>query len=109
MEFLDLEGKEDREIIFDVFDLNSLQKDVFEELRDSQLTVQELADQVDRNRSTVQRALQDMLDKDLVMREGKTDKTVYYVYTTLPIDELREIASQALDSWYEEVQKRLDQ
>ncbi|MFB6207806.1 MAG: helix-turn-helix domain-containing protein [Candidatus Nanohaloarchaea archaeon] len=109
MEFLDLEGKEDKEIIFDVFDLNSLQKDVFRELKENQLTVQELADQVDRNRSTVQRALQDMLDKDLVMREGKTDKTVYYVYTTLPIEELREIASQALETWYDEVQNRLGQ
>lgn len=107
MEFLNLEGKEEKEIIFDIFDLNALQKSVFEELRDQQLTVQELASRVDRNRSTVQRALQEMLDKDLIMREGKTDKTVYYVYTTLPMDELKQIASQALDRWHNEVQERL--
>lgn len=107
MDFLNLEGKEEKDIIFDVFDLNSLQKKVFEELKNQQLTVQELADEVDRNRSTVQRALQEMLDKDLVMREGKTDKTVYYVYTTLPMDELKQIALQALDRWHEELQDRL--
>ncbi|MFB6203975.1 MAG: helix-turn-helix domain-containing protein [Candidatus Nanohaloarchaea archaeon] len=109
MEFLDLEGKEDRQIIFDVFDLNGLQRDIFDQLEDAQLTVQEIADRVDRNRSTVQRALQEMLEKDLVMREGKTDKTVYYVYTTLPIDELRQLTLDALDTWKNEVEQRLAQ
>lgn len=102
-----MEGKEDEDIIFDIFDLNSLQKQAFDELRDKQLTVQELASEVDRNRSTVQRALQDMLDKDLIMREGKTDKTVYYVYTTLPFDELKKIAKQTLDSWHEKAKSKL--
>ncbi|MFB6193153.1 MAG: helix-turn-helix domain-containing protein [Candidatus Nanohaloarchaea archaeon] len=107
MDFFDLDEKEDKHIIFDVFGLNSLQKQLFEELRDKQLTVQELAEKVDRNRSTVQRALQDMLDKDIIMREGKTDKTVYYVYTTLPFEELKQLARQALDSWHEKVTSRL--
>ena len=107
MDFFNLEGKEDEDIIFDIFDLNKLQKQIFDELRDKQLTVQELAAEVDRNRSTVQRALQDMLDKDLIMREGKTDKTVYYVYTTLPFEELKQIASQTLDSWHEKVKSKL--
>lgn len=107
MDFLDLDGKEDEDIIFDVFDLNSLQEDIFEELRDAELTVQELASRVDRNRSTVQRALQEMLDKDLVMREGKTDKTVYYIYTALPMDEIRELTRDTLDSWHEKVKSRL--
>ncbi len=107
MEFFDLEGKEDEDIIFDIFDLNSLQKQIFDELKDKQLTVQELAAEVDRNRSTVQRALQDMLNKDIIMREGKTDKTVYYVYTTLPFEELKQIAKQALDSWHDKVKSKL--
>ncbi|MFB6190485.1 MAG: helix-turn-helix domain-containing protein [Candidatus Nanohaloarchaea archaeon] len=107
MDFLDLDGKDEKDIICDVFDLNGLQEDVFSELRDAKLTVQEVSNRVDRNRSTVQRALQDMLDKDLVMREGKTDKTVYYVYTTLPMEDIREITREALDSWHENVRDRL--
>jgi len=107
MEFLDLEGKDEKDIVFDVFDLNKLQKSLFREMQDAKLTVKELASQVDRNRSTVQRALQDMLDKDLIMREGKTDKTVYYVYTTLPLEELREVTKNTLEQWHEKVNSKL--
>ncbi|MFB6145760.1 MAG: helix-turn-helix domain-containing protein [Candidatus Nanohaloarchaea archaeon] len=107
MDFLDLEGKEEKDIVFEVFDLNGLQKSIFDEINDSQLTVKEISDKVDRNRSTVQRALQEMLEKDLVMREGKTDKTVYYVYTTLPMTEIKDITTQALDTWHQRVKERL--
>lgn len=107
MEFLELEGKEEEEIIFDIFDLNSLQQQIFEILRDSKLTVQEIASEVDRNRSTVQRALQEMLEKDVIMREGKTDRTVYYVYTTLPMDEIKQVTRETLDEWHQKVKARL--
>lgn len=107
MDFLDLEGKDEEDIVFDVFDLNDLQESLFEEMENAELTVKELAERVDRNRSTVQRALQDMLDKDLVLREGKTDKTVYYVYTTLPMEEIREVTQDVLDEWHQKVKSRL--
>jgi len=107
MDFLDLEDKNDRQIIFEIFDLNDLEKSIFQALESKRLTVQEVADEVGRSRSTVQRALKDMLEKDLLLREGKTDRTVYYVYTALPMDELREVASEALDSWHSQVQKKL--
>jgi len=108
MEFLDLEGKDEEDIVFDVFDLNDLQQEAFEKLRESKLTVQELASAVNRNRSTVQRALQDMLDKDIVMREGKTDKTVYYVYTALPMEEIKDITLEALDDWQQQIREKLN-
>lgn len=108
MDFLEVEGKDEKDIVYDVFDLNSLQKSIFEELQDKQLTVKEIASQVDRNRSTVQRALQDMLDKDILMREGKTDRTVYYVYTTLPMTDVREVTRQTLDAWHRKVKNKLD-
>jgi len=107
MDFLKLEGKDERDIIFEVFDLNGLQCSLFDEMDEAKLTVKELADEVDRNRSTVQRALQDMLEKDIVMREGKTDRTVYYVYTTLPMEDIREVTLKALDSWHTKVESRL--
>jgi len=107
MDFLDTEGKGEKEIVFEVFDLNGLQRSLFKEMDGAKLTVKELADRVDRNRSTVQRALQEMLEKDLVMREGKTDKTVYYVYTTLPMEDIRQVTRKALDLWYEKVNRKL--
>lgn len=102
-----MEGKDEEDIVFDVFDLNGLQESLFEEMENAELTVKELAQRVDRNRSTVQRALQDMLDKDLVLREGKTDKTVYYVYTTLPKDEICDVTRDVLDDWHQKVKNRL--
>jgi predicted transcriptional regulator len=107
MNFLEVEEKDDREIIFDVFNLNDLQCSIFQELQDDKKTVQEIAEEVDRNRSTVQRALQEMLDKDLLMREGRTEKTVYYVYTTLPIEDLRELTCEVVETWADEVENKL--
>jgi predicted transcriptional regulator len=107
MEFFDLEGDDEEDIIFSIFDLNGLQQSIFDEIDDSKLTVQEIANRVDRNRSTVQRALQEMLDKDLVMREGKTDKTVYYVYTTLPMDQIKNLTRDALDDWHDRIKSKL--
>lgn len=107
MEFFDLENKDDKDVIFTIFELNDLERAIFREIEQKRLTVQEIADEVNRNRSTVQRALQEMLDKDLIMREGKTDKTVYYVYTTLPIDEIKELTREALEEWHREIKAKL--
>ena len=107
MEFFDLENKDDRDVIFTIFELNDLERSIFREIEETRLTVQEIADEVDRNRSTVQRALQEMLDKDLIMREGKTEKTVYYVYTTLPIDEIKQLTRDALEEWHTQIKAKL--
>ena len=107
MEFLEIEDKDDRQIIFDVFDLNDLQRSIFQDIQDEKKTVQEIAEEVDRNRSTVQRSLQEMMDKDLLMREGRTERTVYYVYTTLPIKELKNLTSEVVQTWAEQVEQKL--
>lgn len=107
MEFLEIEDKDDRQIIFDVFDLNDLQRSIFQDIQDEKKTVQEIAEEVDRNRSTVQRSLQEMMNKDLLMREGRTERTVYYVYTTLPIKELKNLTSKVVQTWAEQVEQKL--
>lgn len=107
MSLLDLEGKDSDEIVFETFQLNDLQRQIFQEIRDQQMTVKQIKEEVDRSRSTVQRALQEMLEKDLVLREGKTDKTVYYVYTTLPWGEIKELTRQTISEWYEDVEEKL--
>jgi predicted transcriptional regulator len=107
MNFLEVEDKNEREIIFDVFGLNDLQRNIFDEIQDSKKTVQQIAEEVDRSRSTVQRALQEMKQKDILMREGKTEKTVYYVYTTLPVEDLRDITCEAVETWAQEVENKL--
>jgi predicted transcriptional regulator len=71
------------------------------------MTVKQIKEEVDRSRSTVQRALQEMLDKDLILREGKTDKTVYYVYTTLPWEEIKELTRESIEEWYRQADEKL--
>jgi len=107
MSLLDLEGKDSDEIVFEAFQLNDLQREIFDEIRDQQMTVKQIKEEVDRSRSTVQRALQEMLEKDLILREGKTDKTVYYVYTTLPWSEIKELTRQTISEWYEDIEEKL--
>lgn len=107
MSFLDLEGKDSTEIVFEMFELNSLQREIFKEIKDDELTVKEIGNEVDRSRSTIQRAVQELLEKDLIIREGRTDKTVYYVYTTLPWPEIKELTRHSLEEWYEEVDNKL--
>ena len=107
MSVLDLEGKDSDEIVFETFQLNDLQKEIFQALRDQQLTVKQIGNEVGRSRSTVQRALGEMLDKDLILREGKTDKTVYYVYTTLPWEDIKELTRETITEWYNEVDEKL--
>lgn len=107
MSVLDLEGKDSDEIVFETFQLNDLQKEIFQVIRDQQMTVKQIGNEVDRSRSTVQRALQEMLDKDLILREGKTEKTVYYVYTTLPWEDIKELTRQTISEWYKEVDDML--
>ncbi len=107
MSVLDLEDKDSDEIVFETFQLNDLQREIFRVLREQQLTVKQIGNEVNRSRSTVQRALQEMLDKDLILREGKTEKTVYYVYTTLPWDDIKELTRQTISEWYEEVDRKL--
>lgn len=107
MNLLEVDEKDDREIIFDVFNLNDLQCSIFQELQNDKKTVQEIAEEVERNRSTVQRSLQEMMDKDILMREGRTEKTVYYVYTTLPIEDLRDLTCEVVETWASEVEEKL--
>lgn len=107
MSVLDLEGKDSDEIVFETFQLNDLQREIFQALRDDQKTVKQIGNEVDRSRSTVQRALQEMLEKDLILREGKTEKTVYYVYTTLPWEDIKDLTRETISDWYEEVDEKL--
>jgi predicted transcriptional regulator len=47
------------------------------------------------------------LDKYLILREGKTDKTVYYVYTTLPWEEIKELTRESIEEWYRQADEKL--
>ncbi len=96
------------ELIAETLRMSELEQDCFFAMGDDAWTVQELADETGRSRSMVQRAVKTLHDKGVVAREGKTDRTVYYVYERLPLPEVRDAAAAVLDEWYDEMQDLLN-
>ena len=73
-------------------------------------TVEELADDLDRDRSNVNRSLSTLLDKGLVERRRRLlDPGGYvYEYTAVPLPEAKGMLHEALDEWVEMVHGRID-
>ncbi|MDY6777461.1 MAG: helix-turn-helix domain-containing protein [Candidatus Nanohaloarchaea archaeon] len=105
--FIGLRDADPEEIVAAALDLNELQREIYFSLRTAELTVQDLVDETGRSRSVVQRALQDLLDKGIIVREGRTDRTVYYVYKAVPFDRVKETVSDILRDWHDDVQDKL--
>lgn len=95
------------ELIAETLEMSELERECFFVMRDGEWTVKELAEETGRSRSMVQRAVKDLHEKGVVVREGRTDRTVYYVYRRAPLDEVRDAAEDILDEWYDEMKDLL--
>ena len=73
-------------------------------------TVAELAEELDRDRSNVNRSLTTLLSKSLVERRRRLlDPGGYvYEYTAVPLPEAKELLHEALDEWVENVHASID-
>lgn len=107
MELPEASELESMDIVCEVLGLNELQSEVLSVLQRRELTVKEIAANVGRSRSTVQRALGELLEKEAIEREGRTEKTVYYVYRARPQEELKQLASKLLEEWHSQAQQKL--
>jgi predicted transcriptional regulator len=107
MSFIRLKHADEEEIVAEALGMNELQREIYFSLRDCEMTVKELVEETGRTRSVVQRALQELLNKGVLDREGRTDKTVYYVYTALPFDRVKEKVADIVDDWNEDIQTKL--
>ncbi|UIP00104.1 TrmB family transcriptional regulator [Halobaculum sp. CBA1158] len=74
-------------------------------------TVEELAGELDRDRSNVNRSLTTLLEKGLAERERRLlDPGGYvYQYTATPLPEAKELLHGALDEWAEHVHDVIDE
>ena len=74
-------------------------------------TVAELAEQVDRDRSNVNRGLTTLLEKDLVSRRRRLlDSGGHvYQYRATPPEEARELMHETLEEWVAYVHERIDE
>ncbi|TQQ81524.1 helix-turn-helix domain-containing protein [Halonotius roseus] len=87
--------------------LKELDKRCFQQLVDAEtaVTIDELAEQVDRERSTVYRAVQRLLDAGLIDKEQiNYDQGGYYhVYKPADPEVIREDMQRLLNDWYAEI------
>jgi predicted transcriptional regulator len=74
-------------------------------------TVAELADDLDRDRSNVNRSLSTLREKGLAERERRLldDGGHVYQYTATPLPEARELMHETLDQWTAYVHSRIDE
>lgn len=82
---------------------------VYLELRDEPMTVEEIADKVEKERSVVQRYLQELVDNNLALRDTVSlDRGgYYYAYRRNSSGEVRDEILSQLDQWYSETRKYL--
>lgn len=73
-------------------------------------TVEELATELDRDRSNVNRSLSTLQEKGLANRERRLlDSGGYvYQYTAVPLPDAKEMLHQALDDWVEAVHTEIE-
>lgn len=100
-----------RELLKVLYNLNASEAEVFYYLCDKEGRVSEIAGDLNKDRSTVQRYLSKLRSAGLVKRRGEIDegkKGKYFVYKTLDEDELKEKIKSGLDEWVEGKKDTID-
>ncbi|MEM2134649.1 MAG: helix-turn-helix domain-containing protein [Candidatus Jordarchaeaceae archaeon] len=69
------------------------------------MQVQEIAEKLQRNRSTIQRCLTNLISKGLATRRTRSIPRggYYYEYEAAPSSEVKKMVKAALDQWYEKM------
>ncbi len=91
--------------------LRSLEIDVYFYILKGQATVKEVAEALGRNRSTIQRAIQNLVQRGFAHRRTRTLRKggYVYVYEAVNLATLKELIKEALDSFYQQIIDFLDQ
>jgi predicted transcriptional regulator len=100
------------EVLRCVFGIQDHEARLYLELLDApDSTVAELADEVDRDRSNVNRALSTLLDKELASRRRRLlDSGGHvYQYRATPPEDAREMMHETLDEWTAYVHEKIDE
>jgi predicted transcriptional regulator len=91
--------------------LRPLEIDVYFYLLKGQATVKEVSEALGRNRSSVQRSIQNLVQRGFAHRRTRTlRKGGYeYVYEAVSLAKMKDLIKEALDSFYKQVEVFLDQ
>ena len=83
-------------------DLNCFDMDVYSELlKKGQATVDELAETFKKDKSTVYKSLQNLLEKGIVTREYRILRSggYKYIYKPAPFEKFKETVSRSINQW----------
>jgi len=94
-------------LVSEIMNLTELEQEIYFHMLKEDCTVKELVGVSKRTRSVVQRALQDLMDKNMIVREGRINKTVYYIYKSLPLPDVKKKVKIVLSDWYNSAVKSL--
>ncbi len=100
------------EVMACVFNIQNHEARTYEALLEHpNSTVEELAGELDRDRSNVNRSLSTLMEKDLATRERRLldGGGHIYQYAPTPLPEARELMHETLDAWTEYVHGRIDE
>lgn len=101
-----------KELLKVLYNLSPAETEVMYFLCDKEARATEIADELGKDRSTVQRYLSKLQSTALVKRESKVDegkKGRYYVYTVSDKQKLKEKIRERLDNWEKEKLDVLDE
>ncbi len=95
-----------------LYNLSTSETEVMYYLCDNEARASEIAEDLDKDRSTIQRYLSKLrttglVERESVVEEGKRGR--YYVYTVPDKEEMKEKVEKRMDEWEEEKLDVLDE
>lgn len=90
--------------------LRTLEIDVYFYLLKGQATVKEVADALGRTRSTIQRAIQNLVQRGFAHRRTRTLRQggYVYLYESVNLGTLKDLIKDSLDRFYTQITEFLD-
>ncbi len=90
--------------------LRTLEIDVYFYLLKGQATVKEVSEAMGRNRSTIQRAIQNLVQRGFAHRRTRTLRKggYVYMYEAVNLSTLKNLIKETLDSFYQQIVNFLD-
>ncbi len=91
--------------------LRTLEIDTYFYLLKGKATVKEVTEALGRNRSTVQRAIQNLVQRGFAYRRARTLRKggYVYVYEAVNLATLKDLIKNALESFYQQILEFLNQ
>jgi predicted transcriptional regulator len=88
-----------KELLSCMFSLSPIESEVFVKINKKPLTVLDLSKAIKRDRSTTQRILKSLTDRELVYREAEPNKKGghYYLYKTTNSKKVKEMISERIE------------